>query len=135
MTVTHGADIKAVESASQSFYAALPVLDDGTRMKTVWANTPYITYVGPDSTSVIVGWNAQKRYWQSFNTGFQSRSVSITDARIHVVGKLAWQIGLEVGRAVMKDGTMRNIDWIVTNIFEKIAGRWLLVSHHAQPKP
>ena len=86
-------------------------------------------------TSIIVGWDAQKRYWKSFNVEFVSRSVAITDAQIHVVGNLAWQIGLEVGRALMKDGTTRDIDWIVTNVFEKIGGRWCMVSHHAQPKP
>ena len=135
MTTSHTADIEDVEAASLSFYTALSVLDDGTRMEAVWANTPYVTYVGPSSTSIIVGWDAQKRYWKSFNTEFVSCQVAITDAHVHVVGNLAWQIGLEVGHALMRDGTTRNIDWVVTNVFEKIDGRWLMVSHHAQPRP
>jgi ketosteroid isomerase-like protein len=135
MTTSHSADIEEVEAASRSFYAALSVLDDGIRMEAVWANTPYVTYVGPSSRSVIVGWDAQKRYWNSFNTIFAARKVSIAEARVHVVGNLAWQIGLEVGNALMKDGTTREIDWIVTNVLEKIDGLWLMVSHHAQPKP
>ena len=64
-----------------------------------------------------------------------ARSVSIAEAHVHVVGNLAWQVGLELGHALMKDGTRREIDWIVTNVFEKIDGLWLMVSHHAQPKP
>ncbi|WOH48283.1 hypothetical protein [Bradyrhizobium sp. sBnM-33] len=100
MTTARWADIEEVEAASNAFYAALPVLDDGTCMETVWANTRYVTYVGPSSTSIIVGGDAQKRYWKSFNIEFVSRSVSIADAQIHVVGNLAWQIGLEVGRAL-----------------------------------
>ena len=135
MTASHSADIEDVEAVSQSFYTALSALDDGTRMEAVWANTPYVTYVGPSSTSIIVGWDAQKRYWNSFNSEFAARSVSIVDAHIRVVGNLAWQIGLEVGHARMKDGIVRNIDWIVTNVFEKIDGLWFMVSHHAQPKP
>jgi ketosteroid isomerase-like protein len=135
MTTSHNADIEDVEAASQSFYTALSVLDDGTRMAAVWASTSYVTYVGPSSTSIIVGWDAQKRYWKSFNTEFVARSVSIVDAHVHVVGNLAWQIGLEVGHALMKDGTTREIDWIVTNVFEKTDGLWLMVSHHAQSKP
>lgn len=134
MTTSPSADIEGVRAASQSFYAALPALDDGTRMEAVWANTPYVTYVGPSNTSIIVGWDAQKRYWKLFNNEFVARSASIADAHIRVVGNLAWQIGLEVGHALMKDGTTRNIDWIVTNVFEKIDGRWLMVSHHVQPK-
>ena len=135
MTASDSVDIEDVEAASQSFYTALSVLDDGTRMEAVWANMPYVTYVGPSSTSIIVGWDAQKRYWKSFNTEFVSRQAAITDVRVHVVGNLAWQIGLEVGHALMRDGTTRNIDWVVTNVFEKIDGRWLIVSHHAQPRP
>jgi len=135
MTTSHSADIEDVETASKSFYTALSVLDDGTRMEAVWANTPYVTYVGPSSTSIIVGWDAQKRYWSSFNDEFAARSVSIANAHVHVVGNLAWQIGLEVGHALMRDGATRNIDWVVTNVFEKIDGRWLMVSHHAQPRP
>ena len=136
MTTSHSADdIEDVEAASQSFYKALSVLDDGTHMEAVWANTPYVTYVGPSSTSVIVGWDAQKRYWKSFNTEFAARTVSIADAHVHVVGSLAWQVGREVGHALMNDGITREIDWIATNVFEKIDGRWFMVSHHAQPKP
>jgi len=35
----------------------------------------------------------------------------------------------------MKDGTIRRVDWLVTNVYEKIDHRWLMVSHHVQPKP
>ena len=47
-------DIRDVTAASQSFYTSLQVLDDGTRMEGVWANTPYVTYVGPSDTFIIV---------------------------------------------------------------------------------
>jgi ketosteroid isomerase-like protein len=134
MMTFRSADIESVTVAGQSFYAALSVLDDGTRMEAAWASRPYVTYVGPNSTSIIVGWDAQKRYWKPFNTQFMARSVSIADAQIHVVGDLAWQIGLEVGHSLMKDGTTRKIDWFVTNVFEKIDALWLMVSHHVQPK-
>jgi ketosteroid isomerase-like protein len=128
-------DSTGVEAASQAFYTALSVLDDGTCMAAVWANTPYVTYVGPSSVSIVVGWDAQKRYWASFNAEFAWRCVGIADVHIHTVGDLAWQIGREVGQARMSDGTERNIDWIVTNVFERIGGQWLMVSHHAQTRP
>ena len=35
----------------------------------------------------------------------------------------------------LKDGTVGKADWIVTNVYEKLDGRWLIVSHHVQPKP
>jgi ketosteroid isomerase-like protein len=129
------ADAEGVLAASRAFYAALAVLDDGTAMERVWANEPYVTYVGPHSPSVIVGWSDQKRYWRSFNSDFLERRVSITRAHVRVVGNLAWEIGVERGCARMKDGRARTIDWIVTNILEKRDGRWLMVSHHVQPRP
>jgi len=135
MTTSDDADVEGVRNASKAFYKALAALDDGTAMQSVWANEPYVTYVGPHSTSIIIGWEEQKRYWKAFNTEFTARQASIANAHIRVVGHLAWEIGSEVGHAEMNNGNSRTIDWIVTNVFERIEGLWLMVSHHAQPKP
>jgi len=129
------ADIEGVKAASKAFYDAVVVVDDGAAMEKVWAHRPYVTYIGPKSTSVIVGWDAQKRYWPEFNKAFDHRTVELVGALVHVVGDLAWEIGTEVGQAQMKDGAVRKVDWFVTNIYERIDGRWLMVSHHVQPKP
>ena len=129
------ADIDGVKAASKAFYAAVVVVDDGTAMEKVWAQTPYVTYVGPRSTAIIVGWEAQKKYWTEFNKPFSQRTVALVDAHVRVVGNLAWEIGTENGLAQMKDGSTRKVDWMVTNVYEKIDGRWLTVSHHVQPKP
>jgi len=129
------ADVEGAKAASKAFYAALPVLDDGTAMWKVWAHVPYVTYVGPQSKSVIVGWDAQQQYWDSFNKLFSARSVSLVDVHIHANGNLAWEIGVETGQAQMKDGSTRKVDWIATNVYEKLDGRWLMVSHHVQPRP
>jgi ketosteroid isomerase-like protein len=129
------ADVEGVKGASKAFYQAVVMLDDGTAMDKVWAHAPYVTYVGPKSTSVIVGWDAQKSYWSEFNRAFAQRTVELVDSQIHVVGDLAWEIGTEVGQAHMKDGTIRKVDWFATNVYQRIDGRWLMVSHHVQPKP
>jgi hypothetical protein len=129
------ADVDAVKAASRAFYSALSVLDDGSAMGTVWAHAPYVTYVGPLSKSIIVGWDDQKQYWNDFNKRFSQRTASLVDDRIHVNGNLAWEIGVETGQVQLKDGTTRTVDWIATNVYEKLGGRWLMVSHHAQPRP
>jgi ketosteroid isomerase-like protein len=113
----------------------LAVLDDGSAMERVWARVPYATYVGPQSKSIILGWDAQKQYWNDFNKRFLQRTVSLVDTHIHVNGNLAWEIGVETGQARLADGTIRSVDWIATNVYEKIDGRWLVVSHHVQPRP
>jgi ketosteroid isomerase-like protein len=129
------ADMDGVKAASKAFYAALAVLDNGEAMEKVWAHTPYVTYVGPRAKTIIVGWDAQKKYWEDTNKLFSQRNPSLSDQHIHVNGNLAWEMGQESGPQKMKDGKEGAIDYIVTNVYEKIDGRWLIVSHHVQPKP
>jgi ketosteroid isomerase-like protein len=129
------ADVDGVKAASKAFYTALAALDGGTAMEKVWAHTPYVTYVGPRSKTIIVGWDAQKKYWVDTDKLFSTRNVTLSDQHIHVNGNLAWEMGEESGTPKMKDGTDQKVDYIVTNVYEKIDGRWLIVSHHVQPKP
>jgi len=129
------ADMEGVKAASKAFYAALAVIDDGEAMAKVWAHTPYVTYVGPRAKSIVVGWDAQKKYWAENNKLFSQRNVTLSDQQIHVNGNLAWEMGQESGPTKLKDGKEGKADYIVTNVYEKIGGRWLMVSHHVQPKP
>ena len=129
------ADVEGVKAASKAFYAALAALDNGAAMEKVWAHTPYVTYVGPRSKTIIVGWDAQKKYWVETDPLFAQRNVTLSDQHIHVNGNLAWEMGQETGTPKMKDGKDAKADYIVTNVYEKVDGRWLIVSHHVQPKP
>ena len=129
------ADVDGVKAASKNFYTALAALDNGTSMEKVWAHTPYVTYVGPRATSVLVGWDAQKKYWADTDPRFSRRNVTLSDQLIHVNGNLAWEMGQETGEQKLKDGSSPKLDYIVTNVYEKIDGHWLIVSHHVQPKP
>ena len=124
-----------VKAASKAFYAALAVFDDGTAMSKVWAQKPYVTFVGPRSKTMLVGWDAQKQYWAKNNEAFAERKVTLTEQRIHVHGHLAWEMGVETGNVKMKDGRASDVDHFVTGVYERIDGRWLRVSHHAQPRP
>jgi len=129
------ADVEGVKGASNAFYAALAVIDNGEAMEKVWAHQPYVTFVGPRSQSILVGWDAQKKYWAESNKLFSQRTVSLSDQHIHVNGNLAWEMGQESGPLKFTDGREGHADYIVTNVYEKIDGRWLMVSHHALPKP
>ena len=129
------ADMEGVKAASKAFYTALAVLDNGEAMEKVWAHTPYVTYVGPRAKSITVGWDAQKKYWVDANKLFLQRNVTLSEQQIHVNGNLAWEMGQETGEQKMKDGRSPKLDYLVTNVYEKIDGKWLMVSHHVQPKP
>jgi ketosteroid isomerase-like protein len=128
-------EMDAVKAASKAFYVALAVFDNGEAMEKVWARTPYITHVGPRSKSIMIGWDALKKYYLDTNKLFSQRDVTLSVQHIHVNGNLAWEMGNEVGDVKMKDGTQSKTDQIATNVYEKIDGRWLMVSHHVQPKP
>jgi ketosteroid isomerase-like protein len=129
------ADVDAVKAASKNFYAALAVLDNGGAMEKVWAHTPYVTYVGPRSKIIIVGWDAQKKYWEDVDKLFTQRDVTLSDQQIHVNGNMAYEMGQETGNQKLKDGSTPKLDYITTNVYEKIDGKWLIISHHVQPKP
>ena len=128
------ADIERVKAASKAFYAALAVLDDGTAMESVGLHTIRHITRGLKSKSAIVGWDAQKKYWEDFNKRFSQRGVSLVDAHIHANGNLAWEMGVEMVQAQLKDGTIRKVDWMVTNVYEKIDGRWLGFLTRTRPR-
>jgi ketosteroid isomerase-like protein len=127
-------DMSDAKAASAAFYGALAILDDGTAMSKVFARTPYITFVGPRTKDVIVGWPALKGYFVKSNALFRSRETRLASSTMHVSGNLAWEVGLEVGENEMADGKKMPVEWVATNVFEKQAdGKWLMVSHHVQP--
>jgi ketosteroid isomerase-like protein len=124
-----------VKAASKAFYAALSGTDVAA-IKEVWAHTPYVVYVGPSSKSIVRGWAAVEAAWEQSFAANMSRSVALTEADILTDGNIAWEVGTETGTAkLLKDGSESKIDNIVTNVYEKQNGRWLMVSHHAQSKP
>ena len=129
------ADMEGVKAASKAFYVALAAVDGGAAMEKVWARTPYVTYVGPRNKSVLIGWDAVRKYFEETDKLFSQRTVSLGDQHIHANGNLAWELGQETGSTKMKDGKEGKADYIATNVYEKIDGRWLMVSHHVQPKP
>jgi ketosteroid isomerase-like protein len=75
------------------------------------------------------------KYWVENNKVTAQRNVTLSDQHIHVNGNLAWEMGQETGEVKLKDNSNRKVDSLVTNVYEKIDGRWLMVSHHVQPKP
>ena len=129
------ADLKGVKTASNAFYAALMAKDRSEAMRKVWANKPYVTYVGPGSRTITVGWESLSKYWSKTETQFSKVDVTLSDQHLHRNGNLAWEMGQESGTLTFSDGKEAKIDFFVTNVYEKLDGRWYLVSHHVQPKP
>ena len=125
-------DVDHVNAASQAFIAAIMARDIDA-MDKVWAHEPYATFIGPLSTTVVVGWEGVRKAWQMRFGQFDRVTISVTESHVHTNGKVAWATGMEKVQLLRKDGKTVDLDAFVTNVFEDRGGRWLMVAHQATP--
>jgi ketosteroid isomerase-like protein len=125
-------DVERVNAAGQVFIAAISARDIRA-MEKVWAHEAYTTFIGPLSTTVVVGWDGVKKAWEMRFNQFDRVTISLAESHIHSNGKVAWTVGVEKVELLRKDGGTLDFDAFVTNVFEEQDGRWLLVSHQATP--
>jgi len=124
------ADMAAVTAANTAFYAALNARD-AVAMAKVYAHTDYVAVVGPRSTSVLIGWAAVEGWAKSLPTIFEALDSKAVNPHVRVNGRTAWVVAAEHAVGKLKGGTPIEWDLISTNVYEKIGGQWLMVSHHA----
>ena len=127
-----GRDVEHVKAASQVFIAAIMARDIDA-MDKVWAHEPYATFIGPLSTTVVVGWEGVRKAWQMRFSQFDRVTISVAESHVHTNGKVAWAAGMEKVQLLRRDGKTVDLDAFVTNVFEDRDGRWFLVSHQATP--
>jgi ketosteroid isomerase-like protein len=126
------ADIEAIRSASRRFVTAIGVRDINA-MDKVWAHESYASFIGPLSTTVVVGWDGVRQEWQMRLAQFDRVTISTDKLHVHVNGQTAWAVGMERVELLRKDGKSISFDAFVSNVFENKDGRWLLVAHQATP--
>jgi ketosteroid isomerase-like protein len=120
-------DVERVQAANQDFIAAISARDI-REMEKVWAHESYATFIGPLSTTVVVGWDGVKKAWEMRFNQFDRVAISLAESHVHANGKVAWAVGVEKVQLLREDGGT-----LVTNVFEEQDGRWLMVSHQATP--
>jgi ketosteroid isomerase-like protein len=125
-------DVDRVNAATQVFTAAIMARDIDA-MDKVWAHEPYATFIGPLSTTVVVGWEGVRKAWRMRFSQFDRVTISVAESHVHTNGKVAWVTGMEKIQLLRKDGKTVDLDAFVTNVFEDQGGRWFLVSHQATP--
>jgi ketosteroid isomerase-like protein len=125
-------DVEGVNAASQIFIAAISARDIGAIDK-IWAHEPYATFMGPLSTTVVVGWDGVRKAWEMRFSQFDRVTISVAESHVRTNGKVAWAIGIEKVQLLRKNGDTLSFDAFVTNVFENHDGRWLIVSHQATP--
>ena len=125
-------DVEGVNAASQVFISAISARDIGV-IDNVWAHEPYATFIGPLSTTVVVGWDGVRKAWEMRFSQFDRVTISVTESHVRANGSAAWAVGIEKVQLLRKNGETLSFDAFVTNVFENHDGRWLLVSHQATP--
>jgi ketosteroid isomerase-like protein len=125
-------EVERVDAAGRVFIAAIAARDIRA-MEKLWAHGPDVTFIGPLSTTVVVGWDDVKRAWQMRFSQFDRVTISLAESHVHMNGKVAWTVGLEKVQLSRKNGDTLSFDAFVTNVFEERDGNWLMVSHHATP--
>jgi ketosteroid isomerase-like protein len=126
------ADIQAINTASQAFVAAIAARDIDA-MDKLWAHEPHAVFIGPLSTTVVVGWDGVRKAWLMRFGQFDRVTISLAESHVRTNGDAAWVVGIEKVELLRKDGRTLSFDAFVTNVLEKRNGRWLVVSHHATP--
>jgi ketosteroid isomerase-like protein len=125
-------DVEGVNAASQVFIAAISARDIGAIDK-VWVHEPYATFMGPLSTTIVVGWDGVRKAWEMRFGQFDRVTISVAESHVRTNGNAAWAVGIEKVQLLRKNGDTLSFDAFVTNVFESRDGRWLLVSHQATP--
>jgi ketosteroid isomerase-like protein len=131
-TAQQPSDVIRVNAASQVFIGAISARDISA-MDEVWAHEPYATFIGPLSTTVVVGWESVREAWKMRFGQFDRVAIALAQSHVHINGKVAWAVGIEKVELLRKDGNTLGFDAFVTNVFENHGGRWLMVSHQATP--
>ena len=125
-------DVERVEAASRDFIAAISARDIQA-MDKLWAHDSYVTFMGPLSTTIVVGRDGVRKAWEMRFGQFDRVTISLAESHVHANGNVAWAVGIERAQLLRKNGDTLGFDAFVTNVFERHDGRWLIVSHQATP--
>lgn len=125
-------DVESIQSATQRFVAAIGARDINA-MDKVWAHESYASFIGPLSTTVVIGWDGVRGAWQMRFGQFDRVTISANKPHVRINGQTGWAVGMERVELLRKDGKTISFDAFVTNVFENKGGQWLLVAHQATP--
>jgi ketosteroid isomerase-like protein len=125
-------DVELIRSANRQLGAAIEARDINA-MDKVWAHENYVSFIGPLSTTVVVGWDSVRQAWQMRFGQFDRVTISMDKPHVRINGQAAWAVGMEKVELLRKDGKTISFKTFVTNVFENKRGQWLLVAHQATP--
>lgn len=117
-----------VEAANAAFYRAFEALDVAL-MDEVWAHADYVKCVHP-GWPLITGWEAVRESWRTIFENTAEMRFTLGDVDVQVAGALGWVTCTENILQSVR-GRISVTSVLATNLFERGAGGWRMVHHHA----
>lgn len=111
-------NLESIQAASQQFVVAIGARDINA-MDKVWAHESYTSFIGPLSTTVVIGWDGAREAWQMRFGQFDRVTISANKPHVRISGQTASAVGMERVELLRKDGKTISFDAFVTNVFEK----------------
>jgi len=120
-------DAEVVE-ANARFYRAFEALDIA-EMDRVWAHGEHVKCVHP-GWPLLSGWEAVRESWDTIFTNTEEMRFTLSNVSAMVGGDLAWVTCTE---NILSDvgGRVTVTAILATNLFERDAGGWRVIHHHA----
>lgn len=122
-----------VRKASEQFYAGLNRMGNGETgaLSDIWSHDAGVTTLHPVGGRQV-GWDAVKASFDGVAKVSTDAKIALKDQLIHVVGDMAYEVGIEHGQLKMA-GHPVTLEHRVTNVYrrEDADGAWKIVHHHA----
>jgi len=117
-----------VEEANARFYRAFETLDLA-EMDAVWMHADYVKCIHP-GWPLISGWEAVRESWRVIFENTAEMRFTLADVTTVVSGPLGW---VSCTENILSEvaGRISVTSVLATNLFERDAGSWLLIHHHA----
>lgn len=124
-----------VRRASEQFYAALNAMlnGDAAPLEAIWSHGPAVTTMHPIGGREV-GWERVREAWVNVAQLATDGKVSLKDQLIQVVGEVAYEVGIEQGQFKL-GGHAVSVEGRVTNMYQRQAGAWKIIHHHADVAP
>jgi ketosteroid isomerase-like protein len=124
-----------VREASDRFYAALNSMLEGDAgaLADIWSHGATVSTLHPIGGRET-GWDEVRGSFEQVGQLATGGRAEIVDQTIQVVGDVAWEVGVERGKATLA-GEQIVIEQRVTNIYRREVGGWKIVHHHTDLSP
>lgn len=127
-------EVEAVEQANERFYRALENADLD-EMSAVWLHADWVKCVHP-GWDLLIGWERVRASWEGIFAGATGMRVAAEEVEIRIEGDFAL-VSCYERLALFLDRTSAPtaVRTTATNLFQRGAGAWLMIHHHASPVP